>query len=62
MKKSRRKRQEARLCMTAAAFLLPYMLFYVLFLLYPILKGGYISLFKYSLGTQPVFVEGLRTI
>lgn len=59
MKKSMRKMQQVRLYMTAAAFLLPYMVFYALFMLYPILKGGYISLFKYSLGTDPVFV-GLK--
>lgn len=40
----------------AMLFLLPYLIFYIWFMLYPIYKGFIMSLHEWSIGIEPVFV------
>jgi len=40
----------------ALLFLLPYLIFYIWFMLYPIYKGFIMSLHEWSIGIEPVFV------
>ncbi len=41
---------------TAWLFLIPYLVLYVWFMLYPIVKGFYISLHQWTIGREPVFI------
>jgi len=53
---SAKKKEKFKTTLYAIVFLAPFMTFYSLFMLYPILRGAYISLFRFSLGMTPEFV------
>jgi len=59
MQSNIKKKERLKTTIAFIGFLAPFMTFYLLFMMFPIVRGAYISLYNFSLGMTPEFV-GLR--